>query len=161
MVTFSRAATAAGELFQLIDRESRINPFDDSGDKPTTTQGSLDLKDIVFSYPSRPDTRVLNGYSLSIPAGKVTALVVSTPLLHPLSFLRFFQGPSGSGKSTIIGLLERWYMPTSGSIELDGRSLEDLNLKWLRTNLRLVQQEPVLFNGTIYENICTGLIGTP
>ncbi|KAK2671706.1 hypothetical protein RAB80_011785 [Fusarium oxysporum f. sp. vasinfectum] len=145
MVTFSRAATAAGELFQLIDRESRINPFDDSGDKPTTTQGSLELKDIVFSYPSRPDTRVLNGYSLSIPAGKVTALV----------------GPSGSGKSTIIGLLERWYMPTSGSIELDGRSLEDLNLKWLRTNLRLVQQEPVLFNGTIYENICTGLIGTP
>ncbi|EMT73430.1 Leptomycin B resistance protein pmd1 [Fusarium odoratissimum] len=145
MVTFSRAATAAGELFQLIDRESRINPFDDSGDKPTTTQGSLELKDIVFSYPSRPGTRVLNGYSLSIPAGKVTALV----------------GPSGSGKSTIIGLLERWYMPTSGSIELDGRSLEDLNLKWLRTNLRLVQQEPVLFNGTIYENICTGLIGTP
>ncbi|KAH7223011.1 P-loop containing nucleoside triphosphate hydrolase protein [Fusarium oxysporum] len=145
MVTFSRAATAAGELFQLIDRESRINPFDDSGDKPTTTQGSLELKDIVFSYPSRPDTRVLNGYSLSIPAGKVTALV----------------GPSGSGKSTIIGLLERWYMPTSGSIELDGRSLEDLNLKWLRTNLRLVQQEPVLFNGTIYENIGTGLIGTP
>ncbi|PCD31348.1 hypothetical protein AU210_011003 [Fusarium oxysporum f. sp. radicis-cucumerinum] len=145
MVTFSRAATAAGELFQLIDRESRINPFDDSGDKPTTTQGSLELKDIVFSYPSRPDTRVLSGYSLSIPAGKVTALV----------------GPSGSGKSTIIGLLERWYMPTSGSIELDGRSLEDLNLKWLRTNLRLVQQEPVLFNGTIYENICTGLIGTP
>ncbi|EWY85993.1 hypothetical protein FOYG_10657 [Fusarium oxysporum NRRL 32931] len=145
MVTFSRAATAAGELFQLIDRESRINPFDDSGDKPTTTQGSLELKDVVFSYPSRPDTRVLNGYSLSIPAGKVTALV----------------GPSGSGKSTIIGLLERWYMPTSGSIELDGRSLEDLNLKWLRTNLRLVQQEPVLFNGTIYENICTGLIGTP
>ncbi|RKL12253.1 Leptomycin B resistance protein pmd1 [Fusarium oxysporum] len=145
MVTFSRAATAAGELFQLIDRESRINPFDDSGDKPTTTQGSLELKDIVFSYPSRPDTRVLNGYSLSIPAGKVTALV----------------GPSGSGKSTIIGLLERWYMPTSGSIELDGRSLEDLNLKWLRTNLRLVQQEPVLLNGTIYENICTGLVGTP
>ncbi|EGU86063.1 hypothetical protein FOXB_03420 [Fusarium oxysporum f. sp. conglutinans Fo5176] len=138
MVTFSRAATAAGELFQLIDRESRINPFDDSGDKPTTTQGSSELKDIVFSYPSRPDTRVLNGYSLSIPAGKVTALV----------------GPSGSGKSTIIGLLERWYMPTSGSIELDGRSLEDLNLKWLRTNLRLVQQEPVLFNGTPWEHDC-------
>ncbi|KAF5577862.1 leptomycin B resistance pmd1 [Fusarium pseudocircinatum] len=145
MVTFSRAATAAGELFQLIDRESSVNPFDDSGDKPGTTQGSLELKDIVFSYPSRPDTRVLNGYSLSIPAGKVTALV----------------GPSGSGKSTIIGLLERWYMPTSGSIELDGRRLEDLNLKWLRTNIRLVQQEPVLFNGTIYDNICTGLIGTP
>ncbi|KAG5815052.1 hypothetical protein H9Q74_002962 [Fusarium xylarioides] len=145
MVTFSRAATAAGELFQLIDRESRIDPFDDSGETPTSTKGSLELKDIAFSYPSRPDTRVLDGFSLSIPAGKVTALV----------------GPSGSGKSTIIGLLERWYMPTSGSIELDGKLLEDLNLKWLRTNLRLVQQEPVLFNGTIYENICTGLIGTP
>ncbi|SPJ90383.1 related to ATP-binding cassette multidrug transport protein ATRC [Fusarium torulosum] len=144
MVTFGRAATAAGELFELIDRQSRINPFDDSGDKPTTTTGSLELRDIVFSYPSRPDTRVLNGYSLSVPAGKVTALV----------------GSSGSGKSTIIGLLERWYVPTSGSIKFDGKNIEDLNLKWLRTNLRLVQQEPVLFNGTVFENICYGLIGT-
>ena len=87
MVTFGRAATAAGELFELIDRESRINPFDDSGDKPTIIHGYLELQDIVFSYPSRPDTRVLNGYSLSIPAGKVTALVVSSLSLHQSLFL--------------------------------------------------------------------------
>lgn len=92
MVTFGRAATAAGELFELIDRQSRINPFDDSGDKPTTTTGSLELRDIVFSYPSCPDTRVLNGYSLSVPAGKVTALVVSSLSLVQSFFLPLFLG---------------------------------------------------------------------
>lgn len=71
------------------------------------------------------------------------------------------QGASGSGKSTIIGLLERWYLPRSGTIELDGHSIETLNLNWLRTNVRLVQQEPVLFNGTAFENIANGLVGTP
>lgn len=77
MVTFSRAATAAGELFELIDRESSIDPFDDSGDIPLTTMGSIELDGVVFSYPTRPSIRVLDGYSLSVPAGKVTALVVS------------------------------------------------------------------------------------
>lgn len=92
------------------------------------------------------------------------------------------QGASGSGKSTIIGLLERWYNPSRGDITLDGTPLTNLNLQWLRTNLRLVQQvsflkcsdffslydrslmslqEPVLFNGTVLENICSGLFGTP
>lgn len=71
------------------------------------------------------------------------------------------QGASGSGKSTIIGLLERWYTPRSGAIELDGRGIDSLNLNWLRTNVRLVQQEPVLFNGTVFENIANGLVGTP
>lgn len=71
------------------------------------------------------------------------------------------QGASGSGKSTIIGLLERWYIPRSGTIELDGRAIDSLNLNWLRTNVRLVQQEPVLFNGTVFENIANGLVGTP
>ncbi|KAJ0319914.1 hypothetical protein Brms1b_003506 [Colletotrichum noveboracense] len=99
----------------------------------------------VFTYPTRPDTRVLEDYSLSIPAGKVTALV----------------GSSGSGKSTIIGLLERWYDPASGSISLDGINIRDLSLGWLRTTMRLVQQEPVLFNGTVFENIVNGLVGTP
>ncbi|KAB8213879.1 P-loop containing nucleoside triphosphate hydrolase protein [Aspergillus novoparasiticus] len=105
MVTFSRAATAASELFD---------------------------------------------FSLNIPAGKVTALV----------------GPSGSGKSTVIGLLERWYNPRTGSISLDGKDISQINLKWLRTNIRLVQQarhlkvEPVLFNTSVFENIANGLIGT-
>ncbi|CAG9989103.1 unnamed protein product [Clonostachys byssicola] len=145
LVTFGRAGTAAGELFELIDRSSSINPFDHSGKVPQNTQGIIELRNLTFSYPTRPDIRVLDNFSLDVPAGKVTALV----------------GPSGSGKSTIIGLLERWYNPSAGSIMLDGQEIKDLNLKWLRTYVRLVQQEPVLFNGTVFDNIANGLIGTP
>ncbi|THY46558.1 ATP-binding cassette multidrug transport protein [Aureobasidium pullulans] len=145
MVTFTRAASAAAELFELIDRPSRIDPFDLSGEKPAYLDGSIDIKDVTFSYPTRPNNPVLDGFSLHVPAGKVTALV----------------GASGSGKSTIIGLLERWYNPSYGEITLDGATLRNLNLRWLRTNMRLVQQEPVLFNGTVFENICNGLVGTP
>ncbi|EEH33337.2 ATP-binding cassette sub-family B member 5 [Paracoccidioides lutzii Pb01] len=83
------------------------------------------------------------GY-LRIPAGKTTALV----------------GPSGCGKSTIIGLLERWYNPSSGTLTLDSCSVDQLNVRWLRTQIRLVQQEPVLFSGTVFENVCHGLVGT-
>lgn len=70
------------------------------------------------------------------------------------------QGQSGSGKSTIIGLLERWYNLQSGTITLDGYETDQLNLNWLRTSIRLVQQEPVLFQGTVFENIRSGLTGT-
>ncbi|KAH8199061.1 hypothetical protein TruAng_006799 [Truncatella angustata] len=143
-ISFGRAATAAHQLFSLIDRKSQIDPFNPSGEKPATTQGVLDIHNVTFSYPTRPDSIILDGFSLHIPAGKVTALV----------------GASGSGKSTIVGLLERWYQPSSGTIKLDGMPIEDLNLNWLRTNIRMVQQEPVLFNGTIFDNIAYGLVGT-
>ncbi|GKT61374.1 ABC multidrug exporter [Colletotrichum tofieldiae] len=139
MVTFGRSATAAVELFTLIDRKSEINPFDHSGERPGRLVGEVQLQDVSFSYPTRPDVTVLDNFSLRVPAGKVTALV----------------GPSGSGKSTIIGLFERWYNPTAGTIRLDGKDIKDLNLNWLRTN------EPVLFNGTVLENISNGLVGTP
>ncbi|KAK0620143.1 P-loop containing nucleoside triphosphate hydrolase protein [Immersiella caudata] len=143
-IDFSRSASAAVELFRLIDRDSEINPFDPSGEKPSETVGQVELEDITFSYPSRPGVIVLDNFSLSIPAGKVTALV----------------GQSGSGKSTIVGLIERWYKPNSGTIKLDGRPIDQLNLNWLRTNVRLVQQEPVLFQGSVFDNIAYGLVGT-
>ncbi|GJC92941.1 multidrug/pheromone exporter [Colletotrichum higginsianum] len=145
MVTFGRSATAAAELFTLIDRKSEIDPFDQSGERPGRLVGEVQLQNVSFSYSTRPDVTVLDNFSLRVPAGKVTALV----------------GPSGSGKSTIIGLFERWYNPTAGTVRLDGKDIKDLNLKWLRTNVRLVQQEPVLFNGTVLENISNGLVGTP
>ncbi|KAL0935491.1 multidrug resistance protein [Colletotrichum truncatum] len=144
LVSFGRASTAANELFALIDRESEINPFSSSGNKPTSITGTIDFSSVGFAYPTRPKNPVLQDFSLTMPAGKVTALV----------------GPSGSGKSTVVGLLERWYNPLSGSIKLDGVDIKDLNLLWLRTNIRLVQQEPVLFNGTVFENIVYGLVGT-
>lgn len=84
LVTFTRAATAATELFTLIDRRPQINPFDESGDTLDGTHGTLELRGINFSYPSRPDVTVLDDFSLTIPAGKVTALVVSS-LFPPLS----------------------------------------------------------------------------
>ena len=87
----------------------------------------------------------MDDVSLLIPAGHTTALV----------------GPSGSGKSTVIGLVERFYKPVNGEILLDGHSIESLNLRWLRQQISLVSQEPILFATTIYENVKFGLIGTP
>ncbi|KAL8387003.1 hypothetical protein RB595_010231 [Gaeumannomyces hyphopodioides] len=144
-IEFTRAASAAAQLFALIDRQSKIDPLDPSGERPTENRGVIELENITFAYPSRPGVTVLDNFSLTAPAGKITALV----------------GPSGSGKSTIVGLLERWYNPASGTIKLDGRSIDQLNLSWLRQNVRLVQQEPTLFRGTVFENIAHGLVGTP
>jgi ATP-binding cassette subfamily B (MDR/TAP) protein 1 len=80
--------------------------------------------------------------------------------LWPCLKLKYLQGQSGSGKSTIVGILERWYNPAAGTIKLDGHPLNELNLSWLRKNVRLVQQEPVLFQGTVFDNINQGLVGT-
>ncbi|KAF5584303.1 multidrug resistance 3 (p glycoprotein 3) [Fusarium pseudoanthophilum] len=137
--SFVRAGTGAAELFALIDRTSDINPLDESGRAPPKISGAISIKSITFAYSTRPHTRVLEDFSLKIPAGK---------------------GASGSGKSTIIGLLERWYDPASGDITLDGTGLRDLSVTWLRTTMRLVQQEPILFNGTVFQNIANGLVGT-
>ncbi|EEU41025.1 uncharacterized protein NECHADRAFT_91240 [Fusarium vanettenii 77-13-4] len=121
-IDFTRAATAAAKLFVLIDRNSRIDPLASTGEQPSESIiGEVELNNITFSYPTRPGVTVLDDFSLKVPAGKVTALV----------------GPSGSGKSTIIGLLERWYNPHSGSIKIDGRPIDDLNLHWLRKHVRL------------------------
>jgi ABC-type sugar transport system ATPase subunit len=140
----TKAATAAAELFETIDRTSTIDPMSTSGLQPDDCVGNIELQDVVFAYPSRPDSQVLNGLSLSIPAKKTTALV----------------GASGSGKSTIVALLERWYDQKAGTITLDGRNIRDLNLRYLRTKIRLVQQEPVLFSGTVFDNVAYGLLGT-
>ena len=75
-VSFSRAASAAAQLFTLIDRQSEIDPFDESGEKPATITGTIELSNIDFSYPTRPGSKVLSDFSLHVPAGKVTALVV-------------------------------------------------------------------------------------
>ena len=144
-IEFTRAASAAAQLFALIDRQSQIDPLDPTGQRPSENRGVIELENVTFAYPSRPGVTVLDNFSLTAPAGKITALV----------------GPSGSGKSTIVGLLERWYNPASGSVKLDGQPIDQLNLSWLRQNIRLVQQEPTLFRGTVFENIAHGLVGTP
>lgn len=81
-IEFTRAASGAAQLFALIDRQSAINPFDESGDQPAEVVGHVELENITFAYPSRPSINVLDDFTLNIPAGKVTALVVCTiPLL--------------------------------------------------------------------------------
>lgn len=76
-LAFSRATTAAKELFVLIDRQSEIDAFSDSGKKPDHTEGSIDIQAVNFAYPTRPDVTVLDNFTLRVPSGKVTALVVS------------------------------------------------------------------------------------
>ncbi|MCG6147265.1 ATP-binding cassette domain-containing protein [Leptospira levettii] len=98
------------------------------------------LKDLTFSYPSRPESKAIKGINLVIPANKTTALV----------------GPSGGGKSTLFELILRFYDPTSGSISIGGINIKDLELEDLRSLIGFVPQQPILFSGTLRENIAYG-----
>ncbi|KAG6301723.1 hypothetical protein E4U09_004665 [Claviceps aff. purpurea] len=135
------AMAAAQEFFSTIDRVSGTDSLSNEGTIIKDFQGSIRLEGVSFSYPSRPNTPVLQNLSLDFPPSQITAIV----------------GASGCGKSTIFGLLERWYAYSSGIITLDGHPLESVNLRWLRTNTRIIQQEPTLFSGSIYQNIADGL----
>ncbi|RFN46690.1 multidrug resistance protein [Fusarium flagelliforme] len=143
-IAISKATAAAQEMFEMIDRKSQIDALSPQGETIPDFQGNIQFRGVRFAYPSRSNVTILHSLDLDIPADQTTALV----------------GASGSGKSTIFGLLERWYTPSRGSITLDGRPVENLNLQWLRTNIRMVQQEPTLFSGTIYQNVVDGLTGT-
>jgi ATP-binding cassette subfamily B (MDR/TAP) protein 1 len=146
-IEFTRAATSAAQLFNLIDRQSAIDPFNQSGEQPPELDGLVELEDVTFAYPTRPSATVLDKFSLTVPAGKVTALVVRRTHGAWRARANATQGQSGSGKSTIVGLIERWYTPASGTIKLDGQPIDTLNLNWLRKNVRLVQQASL--SGTI------------
>ncbi|KAI5058690.1 hypothetical protein GOP47_0026860 [Adiantum capillus-veneris] len=106
--------------------------------------GNIELQNVSFSYPSRPDIDIFQKFSLLIPAGKVVAIV----------------GESGAGKSTVISLIERFYNPTSGEVLLDGHDIKTMQLKWLRNQMGLVSQEPALFATSIRENIMYGKAGS-
>jgi len=120
-----------------------IDSSSEEGKKPNSVDGQITFNDVTFSYPTRPEVKVFEGFNLTIQSGQTVALV----------------GPSGGGKSTTVSLLERFYDPTSGSILLDGVDLKDLNVSWLRDQIGLVSQEPVLFARSIRENIAYGLPG--
>lgn len=124
-------------VFEIIDRVPSIDPDDNTGLKPPNIYGSIELKNVDFCYPTRPEVMVLSNFSLKVSGGQTVAVV----------------GVSGSGKSTIISLIERFYDPVAGQILLDGRDLKLFNLRWLRGHMGLVQQEPVIFSTTIRENI--------
>jgi len=102
--------------------------------------GEVEFKHTMFAYPSRPESIIFQDFCLQIPAGRTVALV----------------GGSGSGKSTTIALLQRFYNPVGGEILLDGVAIDKLQVKWLRSQMGLVSQEPALFATTIKENILVG-----
>jgi ATP-binding cassette subfamily B (MDR/TAP) protein 1 len=139
----TKANAAAARIMKLLDLVPVLDPTSASGAKPSDIKGHLTLKDVDFSYPSRKNVTIANKFSLDVPAGKTVALV----------------GQSGSGKSTTIQLVERFYDPDAGVVTLDGRNLNEYNVSWLRDQISLVGQEPVLFSGTIAENIANGKPG--
>lgn len=119
-----QASSAASELFEVLDRKLLLDTGIDTGEKRESIVSAIGFRQVEFSYPTQSDFPVLKGISFDCPANKVTALV----------------GASGSGKSTIVALLKRWYQPSMGHITLDGKRIDDLNVRWLRSQLRLVQQ---------------------
>ncbi|XP_039141978.1 putative multidrug resistance protein [Dioscorea cayenensis subsp. rotundata] len=136
----AKGGDAVGSVFEVLDRNSHIEPENLEGYRPKKLIGNVDICSIDFAYPGRPDVIILKNCSLSITVGKATALV----------------GPSGSGKSTIIGLIERFYNPLRGTINIDGKDIKTYHLRVLRQHIALVGQEPTLLAGTIKENIKYG-----
>ncbi|KAI3722362.1 hypothetical protein L2E82_33398 [Cichorium intybus] len=139
----AKGSDAVQSVFAVLDRYTLIEPEDSDGKKPETITGHVEIRDVDFAYPARPDIMIFQGFSIDIEAGKSTALV----------------GQSGSGKSTIIGLIERFYDPMKGVVKVDGRDIRSYHLRTLRKYIALVSQEPTLFAGTIRENIIYGASG--
>ncbi|CAL5345305.1 unnamed protein product [Camellia sinensis] len=138
--SFAAGQAAAYKMFETIKRKPQIDVYDTSGIAMEDIKGEIELKDVHFRYPARPDVQIFSGFSLQVPSGTTTALV----------------GQSGSGKSTVISLLQRFYDPEAGEVLIDGINLKKFQLKWIREKMGLVSQEPILFGTTIGENIAYG-----
>ena len=134
---FMAGIGASNRVFEIIEREP---PILDVGDTLKSLQGTIEFRNVFFSYPTRTDVEVLKGINFEIKPGQVMALV----------------GSSGGGKTTIASLLPRFYEPQSGKIFLDGVDLQTLQPSWLRENIGIVSQEPVLISSSIEENIRYG-----
>nr|QUF59435.1 ATP-binding cassette transporter Abcb1-2 [Brachionus angularis] len=134
------ARAAAYEVFSIIDRKPEIDSQSTEGQKIENLIGKIEFENVEFNYPSRKEVKILDKLSLKIKPGQTVALV----------------GSSGSGKSTCIQLLQRFYNPLSGSIKFDDININYLNTNWLRSQLGVVNQEPILFGTSIIENIRYG-----
>lgn len=148
----TNAIKAAQIFFSIIDAPK---PFVlGVQEEAVSFSNTIVLENVNFAYPARPNVKILNNFTLRIPARKTTAIV----------------GPSGSGKSTILALVQRWYelgesdpvanYLRNGTIKVGNRNLKEVDLRWWRSRIGLVQQEPFLFDDTIFANIAYGLVGT-
>lgn len=139
----SKGLGASAHLWEILDRKPAV-AYSGHLIPKSKPHGHVEFSNVTFAYPTRADVTVLNGLNLTIPAGAMTAVV----------------GGSGCGKSTIASLLLRFYDPSSGQILLDGQNVAEFDWTWLRKNIGLVSQEPVLFSGTIRDNIAYGSVVT-
>ncbi|XP_027368719.1 ABC transporter B family member 4-like [Abrus precatorius] len=140
LTAFAAGQAAAFKMFETIERQPDIDAYETAGRQLDDISGDIEFREVFFSYPSRPEELILNGFSISISSGTTAALV----------------GKSGSGKSTVISLIERFYDTQAGEVLIDGINLIDFQLKWIRQKIGLVSQEPVLFNCSVKENIAYG-----
>jgi ABC-type multidrug transport system fused ATPase/permease subunit len=139
-IAIAQACASAYRIFAVIDRVPEIDSSKKDGIKKSHLEGTIEFKNVDFHYPTRPDIPILKNLSLSIKPGQRIAFV----------------GPSGSGKSTTVALVQRLYDVVGGSVSIDGQNIKDYNLHWLREQIGLVGQEPVLFNMSIRQNILMG-----
>ncbi|KAK3144585.1 hypothetical protein QOZ80_4AG0315030 [Eleusine coracana subsp. coracana] len=137
---FSKGKIAGYKLLEVIRQRPTIVQDTADGRCLDEVHGNIEFKEVSFSYPSRPDVMIFRDFSLFFPAGKTAAVV----------------GGSGSGKSTVVSLIERFYDPNQGQVLLDNVDIKTLQLKWLRDQIGLVNQEPALFATTILDNILYG-----
>ncbi|XP_070019004.1 ABC transporter B family member 19 [Nicotiana sylvestris] len=137
---FSKGKAAGYKLMEIIKQKPTIVQDLADGKCLSEVNGNIEFKNVTFSYPSRPDVIIFRDFCIFFPAGKTVAVV----------------GGSGSGKSTVVSLIERFYDPNEGQVLLDNVDIKTLQLRWLRDQIGLVNQEPALFATTILENILYG-----
>ncbi|XP_026155850.1 antigen peptide transporter 2a isoform X2 [Mastacembelus armatus] len=130
---------AAGKVFEYLDRKPEVST--DGKLKPDQLTGHVSFWHLNFAYPANPDKTVLQDFSLELKPGQMTALV----------------GPSGEGKSTCVSLLQRFYEPQDGEILLDNEPLKSYDHRFLHKKVAVVSQDPVLFSGSVRDNIAYGL----
>jgi len=136
---------AAQKIFELMSKESNMEFLQKSKSDPNEAVAPLSFSDVSFSYPSRPQIKVLKLFNLELPRESVTALV----------------GLSGAGKSSVVNLATRLYDAEGGSVKVAGIDVKNMSHYELHRRISVVGQEPVLFFGTIKENICYGLREVP
>ena len=131
---------AAVHVFETINRVPEIDASSEEGLKLENFEGAVEFRNVSFAYPSRPEDPIYRDFNLAIEPGTSVALV----------------GPSGSGKSTVAKLLLRFYDPLDGDLLVDGVPLQNVNIQWWRSQVGYVAQEPILFPGSLMDNIRAG-----
>ncbi|KAK9715419.1 hypothetical protein RND81_06G163500 [Saponaria officinalis] len=141
----AKGSAAVASVFHILDRPSQIavsQGGQSTGTKLETLSGKIELRKVDFAYPTRPESPILNQFSLEVKEGTSVGLV----------------GRSGCGKSTVIALMQRFYDVDRGSLKVDGVDIREFDVIWYRKHMALVSQDPVIYSGTIRDNIVFGKV---